>query len=277
MIYNASAYEYSSYNMANGTSMSTPLVAGVATLVRSTRPDLTPIQVRDAIRNTADNASEPQDRRGWGLVNAWDAVLYHGLVFSTNPRVYFENGAATFRIYALSKSPIEGVTVTYSVDGGNDESASMHFEGQYSGLGANAGLYSFTFPEIPVGAAITCYVSSADTVGPRTAPYNAPENRFTFRIGDFPSGFELYQSYPNPIDRKVHPEAAIQYAIPEAGSVTIRLYDISGRYIATVFDGLRTRGTYVERFNTAGLARGVYYYVMDYNGRRKTLRMYIDK
>ena len=60
----------------NGTSYSTPITAGVAALVLSANPGLTPIQVREALRNTASNASEPDNFIGWGRINAFAAANY---------------------------------------------------------------------------------------------------------------------------------------------------------------------------------------------------------
>lgn len=60
------------YEELSGTSMSTPLVAGIAALMMSGN---TPSQVRQAIRETADNPTE-EPRLGAGIVNAEAAVLY---------------------------------------------------------------------------------------------------------------------------------------------------------------------------------------------------------
>lgn len=61
----------------SGTSCSTPLTAGVAALVLTAHPQLTPIQVRDALRNTATNASTPNNFCGWGEVDAFKALKYY--------------------------------------------------------------------------------------------------------------------------------------------------------------------------------------------------------
>ncbi len=63
-----------SYVSANGTSFSCPLVAGVAALMLSVNPTLTPVQVRDVLRRTASNAAAPNREIGWGIVNALAAV-----------------------------------------------------------------------------------------------------------------------------------------------------------------------------------------------------------
>ncbi len=64
------------YTNAGGTSYAAPLVAGVAALVLEAHPRWTPMQVREALLNTADRADQPDNLYGWGLVNAAAAVDY---------------------------------------------------------------------------------------------------------------------------------------------------------------------------------------------------------
>jgi subtilisin family serine protease len=64
------------YGSGSGTSYSTPLVAGCAALVMSAHPDWGPEAVREALVMSADRASRPDPRYGWGLPNARDAILY---------------------------------------------------------------------------------------------------------------------------------------------------------------------------------------------------------
>lgn len=58
----------------NGTSFSSPLVAGVVTQILQVNPDLTPIEVRTILRETASQATRPDTLLGWGIVNAAAAV-----------------------------------------------------------------------------------------------------------------------------------------------------------------------------------------------------------
>ena len=62
------------YGTSNGTSFSAPLVTGVVALLLEANPTLTPMQVRDVLRQTASQASAPDNRLGWGIVNAAAAV-----------------------------------------------------------------------------------------------------------------------------------------------------------------------------------------------------------
>lgn len=67
-----------------GTSYATPLVAGAALLLRQYRPDWSPMQVRAALMASADNASQPDSQRGWGLP---DLRVFLGRSLPA-PRVY---------------------------------------------------------------------------------------------------------------------------------------------------------------------------------------------
>ncbi len=80
-VYVARLGEGNYYDYSNGTSFSTPITAGVCALILSAHPELTAMQVRDALRNTANNSSSPNNVYGWGLINAYKAMLYFGAVW----------------------------------------------------------------------------------------------------------------------------------------------------------------------------------------------------
>lgn len=65
-----------SYGSANGTSLSTPLVAGAACLVVQAHPGWPPQLVREALMETADNAASPNNDYGWGVINTANATNY---------------------------------------------------------------------------------------------------------------------------------------------------------------------------------------------------------
>ncbi len=71
-----STYLGGSFRYLSGTSMATPHVTGVASLVRALNPSLTPAQVRSQVEQTATRlgGSGFNPQFGWGLVNAAAAV-----------------------------------------------------------------------------------------------------------------------------------------------------------------------------------------------------------
>lgn len=64
------------YSSGSGTSFACPLAAGAAALVLDAHSDWTPMMVRDALRQTANNHSSPNNEYGWGVVNAFSAYSY---------------------------------------------------------------------------------------------------------------------------------------------------------------------------------------------------------
>lgn len=78
----ASAFDPTAYGLANGTSFSCPLVAGVVALLLEARPTLTVAQVVEALRSTASRAADPDNLLGWGIA---DAVGAAGREFPPEP------------------------------------------------------------------------------------------------------------------------------------------------------------------------------------------------
>lgn len=71
-----------------------------------------------------------------------------------------------------------------------------------------------------------------------------------------PSAFELYQNYPNPFN----PITIIEYALPEASRVTIEIYDLLGRKVETLHDGIQIPGEHSVTWQADGFSTGVYFY-----------------
>ncbi|MCK4404680.1 MAG: S8 family peptidase [candidate division Zixibacteria bacterium] len=78
-----------SYTRMDGTSLSTPLVAGVCALLLEADSTLSPIQVREALWTTASQAEHPDTLMGYGIVNAAKASGFSYLVVSPQ-ELYFE-------------------------------------------------------------------------------------------------------------------------------------------------------------------------------------------
>ena len=71
-----------------------------------------------------------------------------------------------------------------------------------------------------------------------------------------PVRFELMQNYPNPFN----PSTTIQFFIPEHSRVTLTVYDLLGRKVATLVDEHLQAGEYSHIFDANHLASGVYIY-----------------
>ncbi|MBN8586335.1 MAG: T9SS type A sorting domain-containing protein [Ignavibacteria bacterium] len=73
--------------------------------------------------------------------------------------------------------------------------------------------------------------------------------------GSVPYRFFLYQNYPNPFN----PETSIKYELPETGYTTLKLYDMMGREVKSIVNGIGTRGIHEVESSLSGLASGIYF------------------
>ena len=72
--YAASNSSITSYRSFSGTSASCPLAAGVPALMLEKDYSLTPMQIRDILRSTADHSTSPDNLYGWGTIDALAAM-----------------------------------------------------------------------------------------------------------------------------------------------------------------------------------------------------------
>jgi hypothetical protein len=66
----------------------------------------------------------------------------------------------------------------------------------------------------------------------------------------------LSQNYPNPFN----PKTKIVYRVGSRESVSLRLFDVLGREVATLVNGAREAGTHEATWDATGRPSGVYYY-----------------
>ncbi len=71
-----------------------------------------------------------------------------------------------------------------------------------------------------------------------------------------PTTFLLAQNYPNPFN----PTTKIEYGIASIGFVSLKVYDLLGRTVATLVSEVRKPGRYEVRFDGSRLPSGVYFY-----------------
>ncbi len=93
-----------------------------------------------------------------------------------------------------------------------------------------------------------------------------------------PVEFALEQNYPNPFN----PSTQILFALPQAGKVTLTIYNLLGQKIVTLIEGTRAAGTHAVTWNGRdawglSLPSGVYFYSMKTSSFTATKRMILMK
>lgn len=82
-------------------------------------------------------------------------------------------------------------------------------------------------------------------------------------------GFELCQNYPNPFN----PSTTIKFSVPTSGHVSIRVFDMLGREMETLFDGFTSKGVHEITFDGFDLPSGVYFYRIIHGNHSETKHM----
>jgi len=105
------------------------------------------------------------------------------------------------------------------------------------------------------------------------------ENNFSTLVGveekpeEINKSFSLSQNYPNPFN----PTTIIKFSIPHSQFSTLKVYDILGQEVATIFNEVKARGTYQLTFNASQLASGVYFYRLTSGDFVRTRKMMLIK
>ncbi len=90
------------------------------------------------------------------------------------------------------------------------------------------------------------------------------------------NALHLLQNYPNPFRE----ETTIRFTLPEeqgAEEVTLKVYDLTGRELATLVQGKKQPGSYAIPFRAAGLTPGIYFYKLRVGNRMLARKMVIEQ
>jgi hypothetical protein len=190
---------------------------------------------------TKVTSDEVEDSNGNGDGNTLNDILIAGDFKSVNLRKERE-GTGNGRVY----------TIYVSVSDGNGNVGTSSFQVQVPHDKKDIALNDGSVYEVFGGTVIPLSTS----INSSTANEVSSSSLSTLENQILPESFELKQNYPNPFN----PTTTISYQIPEAGYVTLKVYDMLGREVATLVNEYQQPGNFVKTFHGTSLPSGIYFY-----------------
>lgn len=181
------------------------------------------------------------------------------------------------------RAVLDDYYLSYSLNNPADSIMSVH---------SNSGGSSYWDPPVKMSFGISDYIQSSvgltNTPGERLTVWSSIPGGNTFQLnGSFypglpssveddlssPNSFRLQQNYPNPFN----PGTKISYSIPEISFVTLKVYDVLGKGIATLVNEEKAIGNYDIDFNASVLPSGIYFYSLTAGTYTETKKMILIK
>jgi hypothetical protein len=150
------------------------------------------------------------------------------------------------------------------------KSGSREYEkiGFVAGYGTTTESHSYTFIDMNIPSGSFAYrLKQTDFDG--SSKYS---NEVIVEVG-IPAEFELSQNYPNPFN----PSTKICFSIHSSDFVTLKVYDVIGKEVATLVDEVKSAGNYNVEFDASSLPSGIYFYKIQAGSFIDTKKMVILK
>ena len=94
-----------------------------------------------------------------------------------------------------------------------------------------------------------------------------------FNTSEIPEKFRLEQNYPNPFN----PVTNLEFGISDRGFVSLKIYDLLGKEVATLVNAELNAGSYKYNFDASNLSSGIYFYKLSAKNFSETKRMILLK
>jgi hypothetical protein len=144
--------------------------------------------------------------------------------------------------------------------------------------------WSGEIPELTVSenTIVRYYIHAIDLADPSNEsvdPPGAPSNYYEFlvygveeeAVSGKPGSFDLFSANPNPSKGQI----SISYAVPVECAVSLKVFDVTGQHVSTLYEGTRSPGYYEANWNGMTLSQGVYFVRLETDGYLKTRRVLV--
>jgi len=265
-VYCAKAAYFSEYIIASGTSVSTPIVSGVAALLLSAYPHLKNTQVRNILIESSDNSSSPNNERGYGLISAVKAIEF--------PNLDATGGTFLLNKMFIAQNDVnpQTVKVVYSTNRIDYTEKQMDFDGNMN--------YHYKMPFLFNDDLVDFYFTYEDNSG---NPFRDPlNNNYKFYYGSLDislntdlkktyTDYIVSEPYPNPFYPLSNTFTSISIKSTGNENLTIRVIDPLGQqvgyYNSVTSDDENRFDWNGKNENGVQVVSGVYYFLIDLNGK----------
>ena len=206
------------------------------------------------------DGSTTRDWRKADSIVVTDSSLVTGINFNLKIHVKNTGGGFAFGIVKGNDGSTLPGTLNYLIDANNNfvDYCLTDLDGSYMIENIEAGSYTMVSSLASYGdAQITLGVdylnNSILNVDISLTPNNTTGNNDNATVIN---GYSLNQNYPNPFN----PSTIISYQIPQNSFVTLKVYNILGKEVATLVNEQQAAGKYNFDFKANNLASGVYIY-----------------
>lgn len=261
-VWAASASGFNSYGYISGTSAAAPIVSGAAALLLSAYPHLKNTQIRSILLETAGNSGFPDNERGYGLLNASDALSFPNLELN-------ESSYLLHKIF-INHDSILPSSVKLIITGDEIREIIPGFDGEL--------IFTADLPVYSPGSEVSFYFTYQDSTG---KSYREPEEKnYKFIYGDLNISLHLPLSYsatepvselyPNPFIHSVHSNVKLNILSEGNDLLQMMIIDAAGEKVKEInlitepglnmvsWDGYSDRGYLC--------ASGVYYFLIKLGG-----------
>ncbi|HEY6906120.1 MAG TPA: S8 family serine peptidase, partial [Ignavibacteriaceae bacterium] len=191
-VFGASTNGTDLYTYGTGTSSAAPIAGGIAALLLSEYPYLTNRQVRSIFLETSDNAANPDNDRGYGLLSAARAISF--------PNLQDVNGNYILHKAFVDSFNVHNVQLHYSTDNMNYKIVNMNTQSDFA--------FSSPIPSLLLNQEVGFYFTYEDETG---NTYRDPvTNNYKIQYGNLmvslnialspPANYVLSHNYPNPFN-----------------------------------------------------------------------------
>ncbi|REL38125.1 T9SS C-terminal target domain-containing protein [Rhodohalobacter sp. SW132] len=217
-----------------------------------------------------------------GSISNGDWAMYAGVQFGTsspsNSGVDYQKSARQINLTASSNGH-GGVAEVWL---GGIENGEMIAEVQIEDTGSNASYSTFSAPtarDITGSHDVYLRFTGSDGVPElfrlQSLSFSTEITTSSESIADGtnPREFRLQQNYPNPFN----PSTVITYQLPAGDQVSLKVFDMLGREVATLVDGMVSSGEHRVTFDASNLTSGMYIYRLQAGERVQTRKMMLIK